>query len=244
MFQKFPYILLLSTMLATMQVQATPVVEPEAAKWLQTMSNYLGSLKYFTVHSENTEDEMLNPGQKIQLSSSVNLAVKRPNKAYAAVTGDSYNGEFFYDGKTMTLYSQKLNTYTQPPAEDSLDKTLDKMQSEFNWTMPLADLVMSDAYKGLLYEGMSGQYLGLHQVNGTACHHLLFSNDEVDWQIWIDAGEKPLPRKYLITSKWDAGSPQFTAVLSEWNTAVNVPDRRFSFNVPQGSQKLDKQPAK
>ena len=48
---------------------------------------------------------------------------------------------------------------------------------------------------------------GLHLVRGIQCHHLVFIQDDIDWQIWIENSQTPLPRKMVITSKWLAGGP-------------------------------------
>ncbi len=38
-------------------------------------------------------------------------------------------------------------------------------------------------------------------MNGIECHHLAFRAEKVDWQVWVQAGDTPLPMKYLIISK-------------------------------------------
>jgi len=84
----------------------------------------------------------------------------------------------------------------------------------------------------------SGMVVGSSIVDGVDVHHLAFRGSEVDWQIWIQKGDKPFPRKYLITSKWIAGAPQGTALLSDWNTAVKLDDARFTFSPPPEAHKI------
>jgi hypothetical protein len=43
-------------------------------------------------------------------------------------------------------------------------------------------------------------HIGRGVVDGVECEHLAFRNRETDWQIWIEVGAKPIPRKYVITS--------------------------------------------
>jgi hypothetical protein len=69
--------------------------------------------------------------------------------------------------------------------------------------------------------------------------HLAFRNAEVDWQIWIQQGDRPVPRKLVVTSKRMPGSPQFVTVLSDWQTAPAITDTTFSFVPPKGAQKID-----
>jgi hypothetical protein len=80
--------------------------------------------------------------------------------------------------------------------------------------------------------------VGSSTVGGVEVHHLAFRGSVVDWQIWIEKGDRPLPRKYVITSKWIAGAPQFTAVFSDWNTAAKLDDAQFAFSPPPEAQKI------
>jgi len=61
----------------------------------------------------------------------------------------------------------------------------------------------------------------------------------VDWQIWIQTGDTPLPMKYVITSKWLTGAPQYTASFRNWNTNPKIDASQFEFTAPKGAQKLD-----
>ena len=69
--------------------------------------------------------------------------------------------------------------------------------------------------------------------------HLAFRKDKVDWQIWVRTGVQPLPVKYVITSKWMTGAPQYTLHLYDWNARPQVPDSRFTFTPPEGAKKID-----
>ena len=52
-------------------------------------------------------------------------------------------------------------------------------------------------------------------MDGVVCDHLAFRNLDTDWQIWVESGERPLPRKYVITSKTVAAAPQYTLRLRD-----------------------------
>ena len=80
----------------------------------------------------------------------------------------------------------------------------------------------------------SGEYLGVHQVSGVRCHHLVFSNPSIDWQIWIEADGQPVPRKFVISYKRTAGHPQFIAQMSDWNFSPRLPESTFNFKAPSG----------
>src|SRR5258707_7078349 len=80
-------------------------IDPQAEKLLKRMSDYLVGRQQFTLKAESTLEVVLTSGQKIQFDSPATLEVSRPNKLRAHRKGDLANQEFFYDGKTLTLYN-------------------------------------------------------------------------------------------------------------------------------------------
>jgi hypothetical protein len=55
----------------------------------------------------------------------------------------------------------------------------------------------------------------------------------------VQTGDKPLPMKYIITTKWLSGAPQFSVRLGDWNTQPAIPPGRFDFKPPPGAQRLE-----
>ena len=82
-------------------------------------------------------------------------------------------------------------------------------------------------------------YVGVHTAAGVPCHHVLLIQESVDWQIWIQTGERPLPRKLVITYKDVPGSPQYVAVFTNWEFDPDVPDSLFVFQVPTGAVQVE-----
>ena len=85
----------------------------------------------------------------------------------------------------------------------------------------------------------SGFYEGLHMVNGIKCHHLSFTQDNVDWQIWIEDGPQAVPLKVVISYKNLDGCPQYSATLSDWDFNVRLPDLVFTFEAPAGAEQIE-----
>ena len=75
-------------------------------------------------------------------------------------------------------------------------------------------------------------------IDGVECHHLAFRNADVDWQIWIQSGDKPLPKRYVITSRWITGAPQFSLNMT-WDTEPEFSNDIFNFIVPEKAQKIE-----
>jgi hypothetical protein len=68
---------------------------------------------------------------------------------------------------------------------------------------------------------------------------LVFSQDQIDWQIWVEDGKEMVPRKITITYKDLLGSPQYTAVLSDWSFNLRLADRLFVPNLPKNLERIE-----
>ena len=73
---------------------------------------------------------------------------------------------------------------------------------------------------------------------GVPCYHLAFDNSNVNIQVWIDAGIKPLPRKIVLNYKKLEGSPEWIAYLSHWKTKAHLAQAMFNFVPPSGVEKV------
>ena len=128
------------------------------------------------------------------------------------------------------------------PAPDTIDAALDFARDTLDVVAPAGDLMMKDSYRRLMSDVTSGFVVGKSIVGGVRCDHLAFRSRNVDWQIWIDEGDKPLPRKYVITSLDVVGQPQFEVLMSNWTTAPDVTAKRFEFVPPLGARKTEFKP--
>ena len=83
--------------------------------------------------------------------------------------------------------------------------------------------------------GVELRILGV--VDGVECEHLAFRTPDTDWQIWIETGDRPVPHKYVITSKTLAGAPQYTLRIKDWKTDPIADADAFTFKAPEGATK-------
>ena len=214
-------------------------IDPQAEKLLRRMSDYLANRQQFTLKAENTLEAVLTSGQKLQFSSPASASVWRPNRLRADRKGDIVNQEFFFDGKTLTLFNPKENLYATTAAPPTIDAMLDFAREKLDVIAPGAELLYSNAAERMLKETTSGFVVGPSVVGGIKSTHLAFRGAEVDWQIWIEDGDKPLPRKFVLTSKKVAGEPQFTVLIRNWDVAPKLTDQMFTFVPPKGAKKIE-----
>ena len=211
----------------------------DPAKILKSMTDYLSGQKSLSA-SFDSDIEIITPElQKIQFSSSGQMKLSRPDKLRVRRTGGYADVEMVYDGRTMSLYGNNAKSFVQADLAGTVDEMIDRIQARSGVGMPGTDLLLSNAYDELMAATIEGKHVGMGVVDGVECEHLAFRTPDTDWQIWIETGAKPVPRKYVITSKTIAGAPQYTLRMKDWKTDTITDPEAFVFKPPTGANKVD-----
>lgn len=233
----FVYGLLLGAGCAS--AQETTNVSPRAETVLRSACEFLTHTPAFSLSAEIWREHVNEAGEKVQFSRTVEMDVKRHDGLRLEITSPNTARGFWYDGKTLTVLDRKHNLYSTAAMPPTLDETLDRAHDQFGIDLPLIDLAVSDPYKNATARVQGGRYLGVSPVLGTLCHHLAFTQENVDWQVWVEDGPQPLIRKFVIVHKNDAGAPEFTALITRWNVTDRIADSDFTFERPTGASKIE-----
>jgi hypothetical protein len=208
----------------------------DADKLLKAMSDYVASQKTISVTYDSDIEVITSNLQKIQFTSSGQVQMSRPDKLRATRTGGYKDVEIVFDGKTLTLNNRDAKDYAQVDVKGSADQLIDVLREEHGVVAPGADLLLPNAFDVMIADVIEGAVIGKGVIDGVECDHLAFRNAETDWQIWIESGAKPIPRKYVITSKGVAEAPQYTLRIKEWKT--DVPADAFAFKPDASAKKI------
>jgi hypothetical protein len=210
--------------------------EATAKRILKSMSDYVASQKSLSVTFDADIEVITEELQKIQFTSSGSVLLNRPDKLRATRRGGYADVEITFDGKTMSLLGKVENAYLQADATGSVDQLIHRLRDQLSIAMPGADLLLSSAYDELMADVIDAKYIGHGVIDGVDCEHLAFRNADTDWQIWVELGARPIPRKYVITSKTMTAAPQYTLRIKEWRTDAPVDATAFTFKPPQGAK--------
>ena len=212
------------------------VVEDGALDALKAMSDYLMTAKTLEISSQGSLDVVTNDGQRIQLDGTTHYKVRRPGFVID-YTSDMKSRRFIYDGKTFTVYSPKLGFYASAPAPATNREVLDTIYSKFGIALPLEDLFRwGDGSNAARLQALKSAYdVGPATIDGVLTDHYAFREAEVDWEIWIQQGDQPLPRKLVIVDRSDPSRPTFISRLS-WKVNPTFSDADFTF-VPDANSK-------
>ena len=225
---------------------ATLVVTPaaraqddDAAKILKAMSDYMASQKSFSLSFDTDIEVITSEIQKIQFDSSGKLLLSRPDKLRASRMGGYADVELVFDGKTVSVLGKNLNAYAQTDAPGTIDQLVDLLRNQYGLELPGADLLVSNPYEALMPDVITAKHIGQGVIDGVECEHLAFRNQDTDWQLWVETGDHPIPRKFVITSKATAAAPQYTLVIKDWKTDVEPGADAFAFQPPADAKHVD-----
>jgi hypothetical protein len=227
------------TLLPGLSLAQPAGIDPQATKLLRASTDFLASQKQFTVDTQSSLEVVLVSGQKIQFDQTARQSILRPNKLRAERTGDLVEQVFIYDGKTLTQQNRSEKTYATVAAPGTLEEMLDFARTKLDIVAPAGDLVYKNAYEILMTDVTSGFVVGKGVVDGVRCDHLAFRAPHVDWQIWIQEGAQPLPRKLIITTRDLANAPQFSMVMTKWNLKPAFTANTFSVPSTSGMKKVE-----
>lgn len=171
--------------------QEAPAVDPAALAALDKMGAFLRTVTTFEVKSKTLVDVVLDSGQKLQFDGTAHLRVRRPDRLWAEVATDRKVREFFYDGKTFTVYGPRNKLYATVPAPATLREVVATVEERYGLVLPLADLfrwgtdpLQRDAIREAIEVGPA-------RVGDEPCDQYAFRQEGVDWQVWIQGGTPP-----------------------------------------------------
>jgi hypothetical protein len=87
--------LALSASVPTEVLAQTPAVDPAATQILKRMTDYLGSLRQFSVRTQNTLEDLLDSEHRVDHEITASLLVSRPDKLHAERVGDVISQVFY-----------------------------------------------------------------------------------------------------------------------------------------------------
>jgi hypothetical protein len=213
-------------------------VAPEALQALRGMSAYLATLPTIGLTSHTSLDLVTEDGQRVQLDAVVDYKIKRPNAFVIDVNSDQKKRQFYYDGKEFTVYGPTVGFYASAPAPPTIRQTLDAINDKFGIELPLEDLFRwNDPTDNPAEDLISGFKVGTATLDGVPTDHYAFRQKNLDWQIWIQRGDKPLPLKVVIVDRTDPANPAYTARLN-WNVNPSFTAADFEFRPGKDAKRI------
>ena len=216
---------------------ATDTLDPDAMAALKKMGEYLRTLKAFQVKCDTVRDDILTDGERVSYSGKVNMLIARPDRMRVEVKSDRQDRMYLYDAKNLTIWAGRLGYYATIPAPPTLAELDDRLVNKYDIELPLRDLFYWGTEKASDASITAATDIGPGDVEGVTCEHYAFRQPGADWQVWIQLGDYPLPRKMIITTTTDDARPVYSNTMT-WNLAPSYNEDAFKFDPPAGAGKI------
>lgn len=237
--KRIMYVLLLSSTIMLFGAEKNVTVKmshPVASAILMDAYRYLGSLDKFSFDAVTSNDDVYRDIMLVSYHHKVEVSLQRPDKLRVHVVGDLKNRTTYLMNDTFTMIDNGQNFYGQVEVPKTIDSALDHLFENFNIKSPLANLLYTDLDKRLPPDSR-GHYFGITQIDGKPSHHIGFTNDTQELQVWIEKGQTPLIKKFVIIDKSTVFTPR-SATFIRWDLHPRFDENYFLFKAPDGAQKI------
>jgi hypothetical protein len=212
-------------------------IDPVAIKALEGMGAFLRDQPTFNVQLTIETDHVLPSGQKIRVPARGELLVRRPDHLRAAIRSDRKEREFFYDGKTLVMNGPQLGYYARIPAPPTILELADTIQGRYGLELPMVDLFRWGTDEADIGQITAAAFVGTAKLDGVDTDQYAFRQPGLDWQIWIDHGDRPLPHKIVLTTTDDKTRPE-RSIAMRWDLHAKAEDAQFAFTPPDDSREI------
>jgi hypothetical protein len=180
------------------------------------------------------------------------VRVGRPNRIAVVLTGDQPGrGTVISDGESLVIHQKQkdANRYESSPAPATLAELVDNPYLRTMLGIGGADVitkvVLAEDPAAALLKGVQDlSVAGSEEVDGRPCTHLVAQTESGNWDLWVVAGEEPVPVKFVpaIGRLFFGGKNvdlSSTVMFDEWRFDPVFETADFAFVPEEGWEKVE-----
>jgi peroxiredoxin len=238
---------------------AKPDVDPKAQQVVDKWGKFITGLRGFQFDG-GVALTIEQQGKKQSQDFVLKFAAERPNKLAFTVEAPPQGGaQIASDGSDLSIFIKGFNKYGVEKAPETWDAMLQNPLVAGplgfgNASVVTAALLNEDPAKKLLEKTTSVAYGGVVDLGGVKCDLIEATGEELDWKMWIEAGDKPLVRQFVpdlakAFAKMAKASQQKspyenmkitnTVTFKDWKTDPKFSPEAFAFTAPEGIEKAE-----
>jgi hypothetical protein len=223
---------------------ANPDLEERAVSILGKAATFLAQEPHFSVTVETGYDAVQASGLKVEFGATRKYTIRRPD--HVRIDTELRDGDqrgFRFDGKEIAVFDINQKVYATAEHPGTIEEAFGYFIDQLQMPLPLAEL-FSSTLPGVVDTTLDLHYVDVSTIAGVHCDHLVGRRKNIDFQVWIAQGDKPVFQRLILTYKREKGEPQFWAQFSDWNFSSEIPDSLFAFTPPEGGEKIPFAPRK
>jgi len=212
--------------------------DEEAADLLKRGLNYLSNLEKFQVTTQQTYEDLMNNQVRIDLETSANLTVSRPDKIRIERFENASHELFLFNGEDFTLHNPDDKVYATEKLKGNLEDMFHTVRDTFGISASAGDLIYKDSYSLMIVGVKGARVIGKERIGDIMCDHLVFVRPDVSYQIWISESEPYLPHKYVVTDTSTSHLLSFSTLMTGWDLDPKISDTMFRYEPTDDTHRI------
>ena len=218
-----------------------PDVSAEAWAILEAMTATVSGAREFTIDVEMGHEVLQPNGQRLEFGSRIRGSFRRPAEGFVRFdTREGENASIVMDGETVSVFSTRDDRMIFDTAKQAgdINETFNRLTGILGTNDQLQGFFSLNLTETLAGMVTSGHYLGESTIAGVPCDHLALRGEAEDVQLWVTKGERPVPRRIIVTYRTLDGQPRFWAQFASWDFTPALPGTTFEFTPPGHAERV------
>jgi hypothetical protein len=212
---------------------------PNGQQILMQMANFLSKTPKWRVNVHTSYDTVQRDGSKVEWNGVRTVTLSRPDRLRVEnERSDGARTLVVFNGKDITTFDESAKVYAQESHPGTVDEAVFYFVHDLGMRLPLALLLLERLPAELQQRVQSVEYVEKAETLGAPARHIMGKTSNVDFQLWITEGDRPVPLRAVLTYRNAPGQPQFRAEFTDWNFDIKPPDSLFSFTPGPGVNKI------
>jgi len=236
----------------TQAVEAEPSLRPqlqaadsfdeptsEALADLDRSAAFLASQPRFAFRAIISHDVLQQNGQLLEFGGTRQITVRRPDRMrFDSTDRSGASKSLYFDGQTISVDLPGHRAYVAIERPGTLYAALDHLVDDLGIPAPLHELLSENFGEKIRSRIESGYFVESTVLGDRTCAHWAYRTSEVDVQLWLEEGARPLPCRLVIRYLREPGRPQFQAQIEDWNLTPEASDAIFEFHPPPDADRI------
>lgn len=230
---------------AASEKQAADNGKPKPEDLVRQMADYLSKLPAFSCRVESVM-QIQAKDMDNRMETSMNVRLERPNRVALVVDQGVMGTTTVSDGEQLIQFLPMMNRYTVSEAPEDLASLLEAADAISLDRLPIMIISSNDEFYEMLTEGAAkSELVGKEKIGEVMCHHCRFDKEDIVWDVWIEAGDRPLIHKVVsdmskrMAKEGVPGKLEYSIGFSNWNVSPTFTDADFAFTPPESAEKVD-----
>lgn len=223
----------------------TACSKPDPDQLVRQMATLYGKAKTVQV-SCSTTTHVEGAGLDNKSTITMSIVAEKPNRLAIRTTRGMMGSDIISDGEKMFTYVSALKTYREREAPAKYDELFQDpgMAAAGGMGVFVLQLVAENPYDSIMDGVTSTEYVGKESLDGVDVHHLRFTQEQFDWEMWLRAGDDPLLHQLSVDVTKSMGAmlgqggqdPQMKITMvkryEDWKLDEAVAPNTFVFKPP------------